>query len=71
MMTREGRQTWQLISPATNWICPSSDRVLKKMGARTIEEHVQKRGHTVIEHETTRNKCEKSKNLGTASESLL
>jgi hypothetical protein len=28
-----------------NWICPSehSDRVLKKTGVRTIEEHIQKR----------------------------
>jgi hypothetical protein len=71
MMTHEGQQTWQLVSPARNWICPSSDRVLKKMGARTIEEHVQKRGHAVMEHETTRNACEKCNFSGTASESLL
>jgi hypothetical protein len=46
-----------------NWICPSSeDRVLKKTGVQTIEDHIQKRRDAIMEHATTRNACEKCKN---------
>jgi hypothetical protein len=45
---------------------------LKKTGVPTIEERIQKRRDAVMEHvTTTRNMCEKCKNLGTASKNLL
>jgi hypothetical protein len=47
--------------------CPNSNKVLQKAGCQSIEEHIQKRRETIMEHGKTRNTHEKCKNSEIAS----
>jgi hypothetical protein len=48
------------------WICPKSEEVLKKAGALTIEEYIERRRETIMKDAQTRNiygKCKSSRKI--------
>jgi Flp pilus assembly protein CpaB len=56
------------------WICPTSEEVLKKAGVLTIEEYIQRRRDTIMKYVETRNiygKCKSSRKIAIKQPTLV